>query len=266
MGKLPENYHEIETLLCSVSICDTIKYALTKKQGVKLWSNLPEMANQDNLVHRVASYILDLFKPQCGIDIYLEKRIPIAAGLGGGSSNAANTIRALNEMLELDLSLRQMEEIAAEFGSDIVFFLHGGTALASHRGEIVRPREDIRIENILLVNPNIAISSRKAYELACIPAPSARRRAEPDHWQSNSLNRLEPAIRVRYPVVDKIIDDLSGRGAKPALMSGSGPTCFGVFETRASMEACQDYFDEQGYWTKIVRTITRKEYQSVFEA
>ncbi|MGC9362493.1 MAG: 4-(cytidine 5'-diphospho)-2-C-methyl-D-erythritol kinase, partial [Candidatus Syntrophosphaera sp.] len=163
LGELPGDYHEIETLLCSVSICDTIKYALTKKQGIKLWSNLPEMEDRDNLVFRMASYMSERFRPERGLDIYLEKRIPIAAGLGGGSSNAATTIRALDQLLGLNLKLRQMEEIAAGFGSDIAFFLHGGAALASNRGEIVRPLSDIEIDNILLVNPNIAVSSAEAY-------------------------------------------------------------------------------------------------------
>jgi len=224
------------------------------------------MATKDNLVFRIASYLHDNYKPDCGLEISLEKRIPIAAGLGGGSSNAANTIRALNHLLKLDLKLQEMEDIAAIFGSDIVYFLQGGTAFATHRGEVVRPCTDIDIDNILLVNPNIPISSAEAYTLVEVPDTAARRHFDPIHWQDCSYNRLESGVRKRYPEVDDVLLWLIQSGAKPALMSGSGSTCFGVFVDRRGMETCKNYFDSKGYWTKVVRTISKKEYQSVFKA
>lgn len=242
-----------------------LKYALTKKQGVKMWSNLPEMVVESNLVLQVAHFLQQEFQPPWGVEIELEKRIPIAAGLGGGSSNAANVIRALNFLWGLDLSMSEMESIAARFGSDIAFFLHGGTAWATHRGEVVTPCEDILIDGLLLVNPHIAISSAEAYRLAAIPDEIDRRRFQMDEWRECCFNRLEPAIRKEYPAVDGIIATLQDMGARPALMSGSGSTCFGVFDDTAQMRKCQDHFARKGYWTQIARTISKKEYQSVFE-
>ncbi|MBW6514223.1 MAG: 4-(cytidine 5'-diphospho)-2-C-methyl-D-erythritol kinase [Candidatus Syntrophosphaera sp.] len=266
LARLPDNYHQIETLLCSVSVCDTLKFALTKRQDVKLWSNLPEMAVESNLVYRVAAYLMDRYKPEAGIDIYLEKRIPLAAGLGGGSSNAANTIRALNSLWKLELSLAEMEATAALFGSDIGFFLHGGTAWATNRGELVEPCADLDVGNILLVNPNIAISSASAYAMVQVPAQGAKRYWKPDAWRESCFNRLEASVRKEYREVDEVIARLLESGAMPAQMSGSGSTCLGVFQDAGRMRACQSYFDRIGYWTKIVRTISRKEYQSVFKA
>jgi len=265
LAKLPDSYHKIETLLCSVSLCDTLKFALTKKLGVKLWSNLPEMAAESNLVHRVATYLQDKFKPGQGIEIYLEKRIPLAAGLGGGSSNAANTIRALDSLWKLNLSLAEREETAARFGSDIAFFLHGGMAWGSNRGEQIRTVEDMDLGNILLVNPNLAISSASAYSLVQIPNKRERRVFKPESWRESCFNRLELEIRKFHPEVDVILNSLQKFGAQPALMSGSGSTCFGCFADALKLDACKRFFELKGYWTKTVRTISRKEYQSVFE-
>ncbi len=265
LGKLPDNYHEIETLLCSVSLYDTLKYALTKRQGVKLWSNLPEMAENSNLVYQVAEYLLNKFNPGLGVDIHLEKRIPIAAGLGGGSSNAAVTLRALNQLWDLRLSIQELESIAARFGSDIPFFLHGGTAFATHRGELLQARPDLDME-LLLVNPRIGISSSEAYSLVQDVSASPRQCLVQSNDYKWLFNRLENGIRQAHPEVDRVLNDLCETGAAAAIMSGSGSTCFGVFEDAAEMQACKIRFDQIGYWTQIVRTIFRKEYQSEFEA
>ncbi len=265
LAKLPTDYHKIETLLCSVSLCDTIKYALTKKPEIKLWSNLPEMATDSNLVFKAASYLQGKFNPEKGIEIYLDKKIPIAAGLGGGSSNAANTILALNSLWGLDLSVSEMEDIASLLGSDVSFFLHGGTAWATNLGEQVKQCEDINIGNMLLVNPNIAISSSSAYGLVNVPDEGNRRFFDFVDWKTTCFNRLEPGIRDTYENVDSIISQLHNFGASPAMMSGSGSTCFGVFESSHELEACKRSFDESGYWTNAVRTISRNEYQNVFK-
>ncbi len=229
-----------------------------------MWSNLPEMAATSNLVFKVAQYLLDEFKPELGVDIHLEKRIPIAAGLGGGSSNAATTLRALNSLWELDLSKEELDKIAAQFGSDIPFFLLGGTAWATHRGELVEPRPDLQLD-LLLVNPNIGISSAEAYALVPAASGEARHHLEQLSGYSWLFNRLEPGIRRAYPVVDRLLSDMFSAGSEAAIMSGSGSTCLGVFEDAAKMQACKRYFDRIGYWTQIVRTISKKEYESEFE-
>ncbi len=230
-----------------------------------MWSNLPELAAESNLVFRVTQFLLDEFKPAEGVDIHLEKRIPLAAGLGGGSSNAATTLRALNSLWGLGLSIAELEVIAARFGSDIPYFLHGGAAWATHKGEAIQPRPDIRME-LLLVNPNVRITSAEAYGLVSVASGENRRRFEATRGTAWLFNRLEQGIRRAYPAVDRVLNEIMEAGAETALMSGSGSTCFGIFADPARMRACKLHFDRIGYWTKIVRTISRIEYESEFEA
>lgn len=258
LGKLPDNYHQIETLLCSVSLHDTLKFVLTKSPSVKLWSNLPELTDENNLVFKVAAYLQKKFKPKAGVQISLEKNIPLAAGLGGGSSNAAATIRALNLIWSLNLTLAEMEHIAAEFGSDIAFFLHGGCAWGTHRGEKVAPRPFVPLD-LLLVNPGIGISSAHAYGLLSKPKAEDRKHWNPQAGTAGFFNRLEPAIRQAYPVVDHLLKDLIETGAKVAMMSGSGPTCFGIYEDAKLQKAGKKYFDDKGYSSFIVHSIPREE-------
>ncbi len=258
LGKLPDNYHQIETLLCSVSLYDTLKFVLTKRPTVELWSNLPELTVENNLVFRVAEYLRERFKPQMGVLINLEKNIPLAAGLGGGSSNAAATLRALNSLWSLNLSIADMERIAAEFGSDIPFFLHGGCAWGTHRGENVEPMPFVALD-LLLVNPGIGISSSKAYRLLSQFDYSERKHWNPAAGKTGFFNRLEHVVRQAYPVVDRLLEDLTKTGAKVAMMSGSGPTCFGIYEDATLQKAGKDYFDGKGYSSYMVRSISREE-------
>lgn len=260
--KLPDGYHQVETLLCSIDLCDTIKYTLTKNRGIKLWSNTPELAAEDNIVHQVASYLNTVFHPSMGIEIDLEKRIPLAAGLGGGSSNAANTLLALNILWNLSLRPAELNEVAASFGSDLNFFLNGGTAWGTNRGEQIAELPDLLVDNILLVNPGIAISSAHAYRLVEIPSASMSK-----HWSGmqSCFNRLEAGIRDEFPIVDEIIAVLKRYNANPALMSGSGSTCFGIFDKAEDLQLCEKYFNSIGYWTYSTNTISREQYQSVFK-
>ncbi|HPS40211.1 MAG TPA: 4-(cytidine 5'-diphospho)-2-C-methyl-D-erythritol kinase, partial [Candidatus Cloacimonadota bacterium] len=236
LGILPDNYHEVNTVFCSVDLCDSIKYVLTKKADIKLWSNMEEMESQSNLIYKVASFLQRTYRPDAGVEIFLEKNIPLAAGLGGGSSNAAVTLRTLNRLWELNLDMLTLDNIAAGFGSDINFFLRGGTALGSGRGEVITSLPDAGIGNILLVNPGLRISAGEAYglvkEYGAGSEPGAS--CAPFCW----FNRLEAGIRMKYPIIDRLIIDLEEFGAKPALMSGSGSTCIGVFHSVNKLEAC----------------------------
>jgi 4-diphosphocytidyl-2-C-methyl-D-erythritol kinase len=264
LGKLPDNYHQINTVFCSIDLHDTIRIALTKTAHVKMWSNVPEMVSDDNLICQIAMYLKNTFKPLYGAEIFLDKRIPIAAGLGGGSSNAAVTLMALNHLWSLQLDMKQMTEIASSFGSDMVYFLHGGMARGLHRGEIIEPMADLPLRNILLVNPNIKISSKEAYDLVEISQESIASSSQAAAFRY--VNSLEHGIRQKYNVVDEVLISFNAFKAQIALMSGSGSTCFGIFSDELSLRACQEYFDGIGYWTKRVKTISKKEYKECFQS
>ena len=257
---MPNNYHEVNTVLCSIDLCDSIKYALTKKPDLKLWSNVAELESPNNLVIKVAQEMQSRYMPDSGIEIYLEKRIPLAAGLGGGSSNAAVTILALNQLWNLQLQPSELEGLAAAFGSDVNFFLHGGTALGRGRGEQIEPLPDIDLKHVLLINPGIRIAASEAYRLAVIPEEPGQVPYERFAALTGNINRLEPGIRRAYPVIDGILSDLKAHGALLAMLSGSGSTCFAVFASAQALQASQRGFESQGFWTYQSRTLTKEEY------
>ncbi|MBP7194209.1 MAG: 4-(cytidine 5'-diphospho)-2-C-methyl-D-erythritol kinase [Candidatus Cloacimonetes bacterium] len=261
LGKLPDGYHRVETLFASVDLYDTLKYTLTKNPGIKLWSDVSELSTPDNLIYQVAEHLRQAFRPGVGARIELFKRIPIAAGLGGGSSNAAITILALNRLWELRLSEEKLDEVAARFGSDINFFLQGGCCLGEERGQRITPMDDVLIDNILLVNPGLRISSAEAYKLVDLSSVSQRGSYQDFFRSGVCFNRLEPGIRSRYPLIDEIIRKMTEAGARTAVMSGSGSTCFGIFDSNSALQTCRQAFEAKGFWTHKTRTIGKEEYQ-----
>lgn len=256
-GKLPNNYHRVNTVLCSIDLCDFIKYLPNSTGLIDFTCSIPELNGHNNLVYRVAAYLKDRFHVSEGISIHLDKRIPIAAGLGGGSSNAANCILALNELWRLGLTQIELHAIASQFGSDINFFLEGGTALGENRGEQITPMKAIILKNILLVNPHIAIPSSTAYKLIDHPTLTASnlQTFNPSNLPVTCFNRLEDGIRKAYPVVDTLIKGIHDFGAEVAMLSGSGSTCFGLFKNQAALLACQKSYSAKGYWTYAATTI-----------
>ncbi|MDD4231849.1 MAG: 4-(cytidine 5'-diphospho)-2-C-methyl-D-erythritol kinase [Candidatus Cloacimonetes bacterium] len=264
LDRLPENYHKVNTVLCSIDLFDEIKYVLTKRESIIVWSSVAELSGENNLIYKIAKYLQDTYKVCAGVEIYLKKRIPIAAGLGGGSSNAASAIEVLNKLWQLQLSQMEKEHIAASFGSDINFFLHGGTANGENRGERITEMSDIIIDNIVLVNPGILISAGAAYGAVEVPLPSEVKLFDPNHPISTMFNRLEPAVRKLYPVVDRLLDQISLHGAVKSMLSGSGSTCFGIFKDAKKAKLCADYFAKLGYFTHHTKTISQREYKGCF--
>jgi len=262
-GRFCNGYHGINTVFCSVSLCDRMRFALTKKGSLKLSSNIPDLNTQENLVYRIARYLVDRFDPSYGVSIDLIKRIPVTAGLGGGSSNAAVTLKVMNTLMKLAIEDDELHEIGACFGSDVPFFLTGGIAQGHGRGDQIVRLPDLSIGNILLVNPGFEIPSREAYNLVKIPKT-------PMHWDvvysvDNVFNRLQDAVQTMYPAVASIIDEMKQNGAQNAIMSGSGPTCIGLFNDSEKLLRCKEMFSALGYWTYKVRTIGHDEYQQCFQ-
>lgn len=254
VGRLPNNYHQVNTVLCSIDLCDFIRYELISEPLIKLSCSNPVLEGTNNLIYKMAYHLQQNYAPDRGISIYLDKHIPIAAGLGGGSSNAAQCLITLKKLWNLQLNTQQMNEIAANFGSDISFFLKGGTALGENRGELITPLPSLQIPNLLLVYPNLQISAAEAYHLVKLPEADDIHHFDPDKLPQTCFNRLEPGIRKVYPVIDTILSELKDRGADVAMLSGSGSTCFGIFTDRNSLTGTKAHFDRQGYWTYLART------------
>lgn len=238
-GKRADGYHDIESVMHQVSLCDTVTISRVP-EGIKISCTSPEVpAGEENLAYRAARLVLSQFNIKSGIHIHIEKRIPVAAGLAGGSSNGAAVIKGMNELFELGLSQKDMLSLGLRLGSDVPFCISGGTAVASGRGEILEPVKIRRSLDFVLVNPGFAVSTGEVYRLLdqeiITERPDSRKLtaalAEGDLEQiaANLGNVMEQVVLKRHPAVQEIKERLLKEGALAALMSGSGPTVFGLF-------------------------------------
>jgi len=240
-----------------VNLHDSLKFALTENPAIKILSNNPGLVTQDNLIYRVLSKLKNLSGARVGVEVTLTKRIPIAAGLGGGSSNAAMTILAANALFDLQMNDSEMHILAAEFGSDVNFFLVGGTCLGTGRGEKIYPIEDFIASNVLLVKPDFGIMSKEAYDLLGCGISNYQGDKQ---W----YNVFSSVISTRYPIIEDILNELVDCGADKAMLSGSGSTCYGVFLNAEDCCKAKSHFAAKKLWTQKVRTIGRSEYQACF--
>ena len=258
LGKRPDSFHELETVFHPVNLCDML--SLTKAaSGVQLTCSDPALpVDGSNLVHRAATNFFESAKIASGVRLHLEKRIPMAAGLGGGSGNAATTLLGLNELFGNPLSLAQLHAIAATLGSDVNFFLQTKPALASGRGEKIEPLEEftaMRGASFLLIHPGFGISTPWAYrELARFPSSlngtpgraqklvSTLQTADLATAGREFYNSLEAPALEKYPVLSLYQEFFRANGAAATLMSGSGSTTFAIFKDQRSAEAVVEKF------------------------
>jgi 4-diphosphocytidyl-2-C-methyl-D-erythritol kinase len=258
LGQRPDGFHELETVFHPVNLCDQLEFK-RGGVGIQLTCSHPALPTDDsNLVHRAAAKFLDAAAIQDGVHIHLEKNIPLAAGLGGGSGNAAVTLLGLNELFGQPLTATQLHAIAASLGSDVNFFLQSKPALAMGRGEQIEPLADfqaLRGACFFLVHPGFGISTPWAYrELARFPAAQKGQagRAQKlisllrgkDLWVAGKefYNSLEAPALEKYPVLALYQDFFRAEGAAATLMSGSGSTTFAIFPDQKSAEAVVDKF------------------------
>lgn len=235
LKKREDGYHEIRTLFQKISLHDTLLFNLTDEKGIRVLSDHPDLsAGKSNLVFKAAHLILKRSNYKGGIFVQIKKRIPIGAGLGGGSSNAATTIKALNRMLELGLSQEELMEMGAKIGADVPFFLfEGSSAIGSGIGERLEPVKLPRLFYILIY-PNFEVSTRWAYQNFILTKKEFHFNlhqlpATPEGISSILWNDLEEGVSRRYPEIGIMKEILLSAGALGSLMSGSGPTVYGIF-------------------------------------
>lgn len=271
LGKRPDGFHALETVFHHVNLCDRISLTRTAT-GIALTCSDPNLATDaTNLVHRAAAKFLAAARIPDGVRLHLEKKIPMAAGLGGGSGNAATTLLGLNELFGSPLALEQLHVIAATLGSDVNFFLQSQPALATGRGEIIQPLVPfpaLRGGSFLLIHPGFGISTPWAYrELARFPAAlngqPGRARKLITLLQTAPLaaaarefyNSLEAPALDKYPVLALYQEFLREHGAAATLMSGSGSTTFAIFPAQAAAETAMEQFKTRfgtACWTAVV--------------
>jgi 4-diphosphocytidyl-2-C-methyl-D-erythritol kinase len=234
--KRPDGYHEIYSLLQMIGLYDTLRFT-ARPRGIRLLTGgLSLPSGRDNLVYRAAERLRSVTGAGRGAEIRLLKRIPVAAGLGGGSSDAAACLVGLSRLWDLRMSLKELDEIASGLGSDVPFFLHGPTAVAEGRGERVRPARLSGGGWVVLVAPPIPVSTAEVYG-GYTPRLTSRHpmtkinpsgRISIPGILSCLVNDLETVTPVRHPEIREIKEALIADGMEGSLMSGSGPAVFGL--------------------------------------
>ena len=247
LGKRPDGYHEIVTLMETVSLADDLEIT-GQEAGTTVTCSDPAVPTDGrNLAHRAAVLVRDRYGlGDRGARIHIEKRIPVAAGLAGGSGNAAATLHGLNALWSLGLRKEDLMDLAGELGSDVPFCLYGGVAVATGRGERVAWLDAAGSRSYVLVCPPLAVTSGWAYnrwklELtkdgSCINLISSVMQAGDAGKLASCLhNDLEPAVRAAYPEIDRAKGLLADAGLEGVLMSGSGPAVFGLAPGRSAAE------------------------------
>lgn len=241
LGRRADGYHELAMAMQAVSLYDLVRIRVGGEDGVRVTCSgvdLPQ--GERNIAEKAARILLDRMPVAPGVDIEIVKHIPVAAGLGGGSSDAATVLLGLNEMLNAGYSREVLQEYGSRLGADVPFFVFGHSAWATGTGTQLEQISALPQVAYLLVNPGISVPTAEIYqslqltrggELANLPRFSIVTREDLCHALTNDLESVAIA---KYPVIETIKQKLLDHGALGALMSGSGSTVFGVFETSAT--------------------------------
>jgi 4-diphosphocytidyl-2-C-methyl-D-erythritol kinase len=277
LSRRVDGYHELDTVFQTVSLHDTIEFSLSKQPHIVLSSNdrsLP--VDESNLVVRAAKGLQDRFGANHGARIRLQKRIPMQAGLGGGSANAAVALFALAQLWEVKCSKVELVTIASQLGADVSFFFYGGTARATGAGEQIETLDDIEQSFLLILKPNANISTADAYRawdersLTSLNSKTilstSETKADSDKIDlANLTNDFEAVVFDLDPEIRRAKNALLKAGADAALLAGSGSAVFGVFGSKdAQRRAIQAIELETGWRVFPCKTVGRDDYTRAF--
>jgi 4-diphosphocytidyl-2-C-methyl-D-erythritol kinase len=272
LNKRNDNYHNILSLMQCIDLYDELIIEPSNDISVKTDISIPQ---EENLIYKVAIKLQSYFNIKDGARIYLKKNIPLGAGLGGGSSNAASTLKGLSQLWRLNVKEVELKKIGAQIGSDIPFFFSCPLAIVQGKGDIVKPLQINKSQFILLVKPSFSISTTWAYNLIKIERRKSKKYLNINFFLKNindiyeSLksgnifklnfllhNDFETLIFKKYPIIADLKNRLIEKGALAALMSGSGSTIFGVFEKKDMAIKASESFS--GFWYSVVNTSSIK--------
>ncbi|HEU5411467.1 MAG TPA: 4-(cytidine 5'-diphospho)-2-C-methyl-D-erythritol kinase [Candidatus Acidoferrales bacterium] len=268
LGKQADGYHELRTIFQAISLHDLLELQFSSPGEISLDiadSELP--ADSTNLVWRAIDALKRELRLKAGIHARLTKRIPLARGLGGGSSDAAAALVGMQRLTKREVPLPRLLEIASSLGADVPFFLFGGRALGVNRGDEIYPLPDLAARTVLVVSPaNIAVSTRDAY--AWVDEQLTTSRSAPKMWsfcalcwsrQDSVSNDFEAAVFGRYPRLSEIKRRLLQGGAAEAALAGSGSAVFGIFRNPAQARRAARAFPEDQVF--VTRTLSREAYR-----
>ncbi len=258
----PDGYHDLRMIMQQVNLCDELIITLTDKPELTVScgkKGIPD--GPGNIAWKAARVMLDLAGSESGADINIAKNIPVAAGLGGGSSDAATVLMGMNELLGLNLTEEGLMDIGLKLGSDVPFFVFNKTALAEGVGEKLTPLPDMPPAWIVLVNPGVRVSTAWVYRNLQLTNSGELARLPNSYGSIADVcailsNDLESVTIPSFPVIAEIKSALLNLEALGAMMSGSGPTVFGVFSEReAAEQASRKLSEGTGWFAVAVRTL-----------
>jgi 4-diphosphocytidyl-2-C-methyl-D-erythritol kinase len=272
LGKREDGFHELFTVFQTVSLHDDITFADGDRIELTC-GNKGIPTDEKNLVVRAANLLREQSRVRRGASIHLKKRIPSPGGLGGGSSNAAVALVGLSRLWELDLPSNDLHELAVELGSDVPFFLFGGTAIGTGTGAEIEPVADVEGKHLLVVTPNVHVSTKDAFvslDAQSLTLADAERILIVCRFEAQKLdlmhsvlrNDIEAAVFAAYPEVERVKQSLLELGASNALMSGSGASVFAVFDKEETRQTALKALDREVNWRKFaVAAVSRAEYR-----
>ncbi|MCR4430213.1 MAG: 4-(cytidine 5'-diphospho)-2-C-methyl-D-erythritol kinase [Tepidanaerobacteraceae bacterium] len=238
----PDGYHEVEMIMQSIALKDRLTIELMPPGSIEVCCNNSELlCDESNLAYKAAKLMIEEYNLDAGVKVALEKNIPLAGGLAGGSADAAAVILGMNELFDLKISTEKLMMLGKTIGADVPFCIHGGTALARGIGEMITPLKPVKGLGLLLIKPPYAVSTKQVYSRLDVKNIKTRPdtpamiqkilREDMGAMAKGLCNVLEEVTFKLYPELARIKRELVENGAMGSLMSGSGPTVYGVFET-----------------------------------
>ncbi len=273
-GKRPDGYHNLISLMCRVGLFDEIRLRTTHRATTLRCSDPLVPQDDTNLACRAAHAFFKALGRSGAVEMVLEKRIPVAAGLGGGSSNAASVLLALNHLFGTPFSRQNLMGIGRSLGADVPFFLFQAPALASGVGDLLEPYPHLPPVHLLLVAPSFGVSTRAVFESLNLRLTKCKKQLRKNSFIKSTAfdprlhlcNDLETVTLALHPDLLDLKRWLSDQGAMGALMSGSGPTLFGVFPDAEAAERAAAQLPQGRGWRPFVAGLLREPLDLLREA
>ncbi|BBF44529.1 4-diphosphocytidyl-2-C-methyl-D-erythritol kinase [Lachnospiraceae bacterium KM106-2] len=265
IARRANGYHDVRMIMQTLNLCDELTFTLTPDTNIELSTNhawLP--TNQNNLIYKAAKMMFDEFKLPGGLSVNLNKNIPVAAGMAGGSADAAATFEAINILFELGLSDEDLMKRAVSLGADIPYCIMKGTALSEGIGEVLSPLPPMPDCHILIAKPGISVSTKYVYEHLDLSLSTTHPKIDAiihginnqdvKEIADNLGNILETVTLKKYSVIQEIKDTMISSGALGSLMSGSGPTVFGLYTDLKTAQVAYETMKKRNLAKDVILT------------
>lgn len=263
--KRPDGYHDLDMIMQMVDVYDDIVITKNKTGKIEVKTDTAVLSNgKDNLAYMAAKMLMDEFKIKDGVNIYINKRIPIAGGMAGGSSDCATTLMGINQLFELGLSKEELMERGVKLGADVPYCVLGGTAIARGIGEVLTPLPASADCHVIIAKPPVSVSTAYVYghikplEITKRPDIEAMAQSIKDgdlkKMASLIYNVMEDVTVGEYPIISEIKQVMLDNGALNSIMSGSGPTVFGLFDDKEKAQQCVKTLEEKGLTQQLYLT------------